>query len=119
MPCLYATTPQRHNANNDNNDNNNDNNDNNDVETTHALSLQKNKNNMTDKFQNKYRIPSTRLQNWDYGQHAAYFVTICTQGRECFLGDVVNGAMNLSGVLAVDEKNVFNSIFPVDISAIE
>ena len=22
---------------------------------------------MTDKYQNKYRIPSARLQNWDYG----------------------------------------------------
>ncbi|NCC74711.1 MAG: transposase [Sphingobacteriia bacterium] len=53
---------------------------------------------MTDKFQNKYRIPSTRLQNWDYGQHAAYFVTICTQGRECYFGEVVNGKMNLSGI---------------------
>ena len=51
-----------------------------------------------DKFQNKYRIPSTRLQHWDYGQPAAYFVTICTKGRENHLGDVVNGKMNLSGV---------------------
>jgi len=56
------------------------------------------KNNMTDKFQNKYRIPSTRLQNWDYAQHAAYFVTICTQGREYYFGEVVNGKMNLSGI---------------------
>ena len=53
---------------------------------------------MTDKFQNKYRIPSTRLQNWDYGHHAAYFVTICTQDRECYFGEVVNGKMNLSGI---------------------
>lgn len=37
---------------------------------------------MTDKFQDKYRIPSARLQNWDYGSNAIYFVTICTQGRE-------------------------------------
>ncbi|HUX53328.1 MAG TPA: transposase [Williamwhitmania sp.] len=50
------------------------------------------------KFQNKYRIPSTRLQHWDYGQPAAYFVTICTKGRENHFGDVVNGKMNLSGV---------------------
>jgi len=53
---------------------------------------------MAEKFQNKYRIPSSRLQNWDYGQHAAYFVTICTQGRECYLGEVVHGKMNLSGI---------------------
>ena len=27
---------------------------------------------MDDKFQNKYRIFSTRLQNWDYGWNASY-----------------------------------------------
>ncbi|MDO4704111.1 transposase [Tannerella sp.] len=53
---------------------------------------------MTNKFQNKYRIPSTRLQNWDYRWNAAYFVTICTHNRECFLGEVVNGKMKLSGI---------------------
>ena len=42
-----------------------------------------------DKFRNKYRIPSTRLQNWDYGWNAAYFITICTANRECFFGDIV------------------------------
>lgn len=41
------------------------------------------------KFQNKYRIPSARLQNWDYGSNGAYFITICT-AMECFFGDVVN-----------------------------
>jgi hypothetical protein len=57
---------------------------------------------MPDKFKNKYRIPSTRLQNWDYGQPAAYFVTICTQGRKCYFGEVINKKMNLSkiGIIA-------------------
>ena len=57
---------------------------------------------MADKFQNKYRIPSARLPNWDYGWAAAYFITICTKDRECFFGDIVNGEMNLSkvGVIA-------------------
>jgi putative transposase len=52
---------------------------------------------MTDQFKNKYRIPSARLQSWDYGWNAAYFVTICTKDRECFFGNIVNGVMNLSG----------------------
>ncbi|MCF8302522.1 MAG: hypothetical protein K9I94_04530 [Bacteroidales bacterium] len=43
-----------------------------------------------DKFQNKYRIPSARLKNWDYGWNAAYFVTICTANRECYFGDIKN-----------------------------
>ncbi len=40
-------------------------------------------------FQNKYRIESARLQGWDYGSNAMYFVTICTQNRECFFGEIV------------------------------
>ena len=55
-----------------------------------------------DKYRNKYRIPSTRLQNWDYGWNAAYFITICTDHHTCFFGDIMEGAMYLSniGVLA-------------------
>ena len=57
---------------------------------------------MSDKFQNKYRIASTRLSGWDYGWNAPYFITICTKDRECFFGEIVNGEMNLSktGVIA-------------------
>lgn len=42
-----------------------------------------------DKYKNKYRIPSARLQNWDYGTNGAYFITICTQNREHFFGKIV------------------------------
>ena len=45
------------------------------------------------KFQNKYRIPSARLQNWDYGNNGAYFITICVDKMECLFGDVVSGAV--------------------------
>jgi putative transposase len=41
-----------------------------------------------EKFRNKYRIPSARLQNWDYGSNAPYFITICTANRENFFGDI-------------------------------
>ncbi len=44
---------------------------------------------MSDKFQDKYRIPSARLQNWDYGSNAIYFLTICTAHRECYFGNIV------------------------------
>jgi REP element-mobilizing transposase RayT len=42
-----------------------------------------------DKFKNKYRIPSARAQWWDYGQNAAYFITICTAHRECYFGSIM------------------------------
>ena len=45
-----------------------------------------------DKFKNKYRIPSARLQNWDYGANGAYFITICTHNREHFFGEIVVSA---------------------------
>lgn len=55
-----------------------------------------------EKFQNKYRIPSARWQNWDYRWAGAYFITICTQNREHYFGEIVNGQMQLShtGVIA-------------------
>lgn len=45
---------------------------------------------MTNKFQNKYRISSSRLKNWDYGKNGAYFITICTGNREHFFGEIVS-----------------------------
>lgn len=55
-----------------------------------------------DKFQNKYRIPSTRLQNWDYSWDALYFVTICTKIHQNYFGQIESGKMILShnGILA-------------------
>ncbi len=60
---------------------------------------------MDNLFRNKYRIPSARASWWDYGWAAAYFVTICTQNRQCFFGDVVDGKMCLSeiGIIAENE----------------
>ncbi len=55
-----------------------------------------------EKYGNKYRIKSTRLQNWDYGWNGAYFITICTKNREHYFGEIENGRMQLSpiGVIA-------------------
>lgn len=39
-------------------------------------------------FNNKYRIPSARIRNWDYANEAMYFVTICTKYRQNFFGDI-------------------------------
>ena len=42
-----------------------------------------------DNYKGKYRIPSNRLQGFDYGSNAAYFVTICTYDKVNYLGEVV------------------------------
>ncbi|RLD55730.1 MAG: hypothetical protein DRJ05_12495 [Bacteroidetes bacterium] len=60
---------------------------------------------MTDKYKNKYRVSSARLQKWDYGWAAPYFVTINTKDRVHYFGEVINGEMILSemGRVANDE----------------
>ena len=39
---------------------------------------------------------SIRLQDYDYSSEGAYFVTMCTQNRECLFGEIVNGQMILN-----------------------
>ncbi len=51
-----------------------------------------------EKFKGKYRIPSTRLQNWNYGWNGAYFITICTKNRIHYFGKVVNRKMQFSHI---------------------
>lgn len=43
-----------------------------------------------------------RWRKWDYRWNAAYFITICTQDKQPFFGEIKNAKMNLSpaGVLA-------------------
>ncbi|MFM9825087.1 transposase, partial [Flavobacterium sp.] len=59
---------------------------------------------MTEKFQNKYRIPSARLKNWDYGTNGAYFITICTQNRDHFFGDFMDSEFITSEIGTLAEK---------------
>ena len=57
------------------------------------------------KFNNKYRIPSARWVDWDYGNEGAYYITICTKHREHYFGEIVNAEMHYSelGLIAVHE----------------
>jgi len=41
---------------------------------------------------------SIRLKEYDYSQAGLYFITICTQNRECLFGDVKNGMVELSHI---------------------
>ena len=53
---------------------------------------------MLDRYHQKYRIPSTRLQKFDYSSNGYYFVTICTKDKENCFGEVVNNKMQLSEI---------------------
>ena len=59
---------------------------------------------MAEKFRNKYRISSTRLQNWDYGWDGAYFITICTKNRRHYFGEIINSEMHLNETGKLAEK---------------
>src|SRR3989338_8854106 len=44
----------------------------------------------------KHHRRSIRLSGYDYSQAGAYFVTICTQNRQCLFGEIVDGKMRLN-----------------------
>ena len=50
---------------------------------------------MSDLYNNTYRIPSARAQWHDYNG-GYYFITICTDKREHFFGEISSGKISLS-----------------------
>ena len=50
------------------------------------------------KFRGKYRIESTRLENWDYSTAGFYFCTINTQNNICCFGEVENEKIKLNSL---------------------
>lgn len=52
----------------------------------------------------KHHRRSIRLHGYDYAQAGAYFVTICTQNRECLFGDIEDGEMRLNDYGRVVEE---------------
>ncbi len=70
-----------------------------------------------DKYLDRYRTESTRLQNWDYRWPASYFITLCTQTREHYFGKIVPGiarqpaqCMQLSPVGVIADFNNNNPL---------
>jgi putative transposase len=59
---------------------------------------------MSDKFKDKYRAESSRLQKWNYGWEAVYFITICTAKAECLLGKITDGQMIFSEIGEIVRK---------------
>ena len=45
-----------------------------------------------------HRRRSIRLPGYDYSQAGAYFVTLCTQNRECLFGEIMDGDMSLNAM---------------------
>ena len=49
-------------------------------------------------FNGRFRVESIRLPWWDYAAEGWYFITLCTKGRKCFFGEVVDDGVRLSGI---------------------
>lgn len=64
---------------------------------------------MKDKFLNKYRISSHRLQGWDYANNGHYFITIVTAGRQMLFGDIRDGKMILNEMGEIVQDEFFKS----------
>ena len=66
------------------------------------------------KYKGRYRIPSSRLPEWDYGTPGYYFVTICTQKRVPWFGGVIDDQMILSpaGMIAAENLEKIPHIYP-------
>jgi REP element-mobilizing transposase RayT len=52
----------------------------------------------------KHHRRSVRLEGYDYAQAGVYFLTVCTFGRACLFGDVVEDAMRLSALGRIAEE---------------
>jgi len=46
--------------------------------------------------QDKPNRKTTRLHGYNYSSPGIYFITICTQNRECIFGEIINNTMQLN-----------------------
>ncbi|PIT93628.1 transposase [Candidatus Falkowbacteria bacterium CG10_big_fil_rev_8_21_14_0_10_43_11] len=49
-------------------------------------------------FKNTFRVETARHPDWDYSGDGMYFVTICTQNKFCYFGEIVNEEMRLNNI---------------------
>jgi len=59
---------------------------------------------MTEKFRNRYRTQTSRLEGYDYTRNGAYFITVCTRNKIPCFGAICDGEMILSetGIIVND-----------------
>ncbi|MFH1175622.1 MAG: transposase [bacterium] len=56
------------------------------------------------KFQNKYRIETTRLNGFNYSSDNTYFITICVKDKQRYFGKIIEEKMRLSEVGKIAQK---------------
>jgi len=60
---------------------------------------------MDDRFADRYKIESSKLNNWDYSTPGKYFITICAHNKGNFFGKVENNRIRLKEIGLVAKSN--------------
>jgi putative transposase len=70
--------------------------------------------NPPEKYQGKYRVPSSRMKGWEYSSPGYYFVTICTREKVKWFGEIHEGlvALNSFGVIVAQNLEKIPAIYP-------
>src|SRR5258708_35473599 len=63
-----------------------------------------------DKYKSKYRVSSPRLSGWDYGANALYYITICTENRQHYFGEIISEIHRETQNIASLQKTVIGDI---------
>ena len=60
---------------------------------------------MSEKFRNKFRVATTRLNGYDYSRKGAYFITICTKKHINYLGKITveTGLRPVSTIININQ----------------
>jgi len=61
-------------------------------------------------YKNKYRSETHRLAGRDYSQEGIYFITICCEGKICFLGEIQENTMILNDWGKIVEEEILLSV---------
>ena len=58
-----------------------------------------------DRFADRYKIKSSKLNNWDYSTPGKYFITICAYKKNNFFGKIENNKIRLKEIGLVAKSN--------------
>lgn len=61
------------------------------------------------KFNDKYRIESTRIKEYDYSQEGYYYLTICSKDRKKIFGEIIDSKVVLNSLGKIIEEELLKS----------
>ncbi|MEO7175020.1 MAG: hypothetical protein ABIV51_04200 [Saprospiraceae bacterium] len=61
-------------------------------------------------FNNKYRIPSARLRDWDYAREAMYYVTISSKYMANYFGEIENSILQPTQIGKIAHSEWYRTI---------